>query len=89
MRGCIGFPLPVYPLRRAIREAAISAATGDPRFSPVRAAELEGLTVEVSVLTVPVPVRAATPQAMVAEIRVGRDGLIVCLLYTSPSPRDA
>ncbi len=77
LRGCIGFPLPVLPLQNAIREAAVSAATEDPRFPPVRAAELGALTVEVSVLTVPVAVRASRPEETVREIRVGRDGLIV------------
>jgi uncharacterized protein len=77
LRGCIGFPLPVLPLANAIREAAVSAATQDPRFPRVRPAELVGLTVEVSVLTVPVPVRATRPEERVREVKVGRDGLIV------------
>jgi uncharacterized protein len=77
LRGCIGFPLPIHPLGRAIREAALSAATEDPRFPAVRGVELDGLTVEVSVLTVPVPVAGASPAERVREIRVGRDGLIV------------
>jgi uncharacterized protein (TIGR00296 family) len=77
LRGCIGFPLPVLTLERAIRQAAVSAATEDPRFPPVRVAELGGLTVEVSVLTVPVPIRAARPEEFVREVKVGRDGLIV------------
>jgi uncharacterized protein len=77
LRGCIGYPLPTFPLRRGIPQAAHSAATEDPRFAPVRANELDGLTIEVSVLTVPVPVTAATPDEIVRAVRVGRDGLIV------------
>ncbi|MGA8542636.1 MAG: TIGR00296 family protein [Thermoplasmata archaeon] len=77
LRGCVGFPLPVFPLRKAIPDAAMSAATEDPRFSPVGPSELGSLTVEVSILTVPVPVRASRPEEMVREIQVGRDGLIV------------
>jgi uncharacterized protein len=77
LRGCIGYPLPVLPLREAVRQAAVSAATEDPRFPPVRAAELTGLTFEVSVLTVPVPIRATLPEELIREVRVGRDGLIV------------
>jgi uncharacterized protein len=77
LRGCIGFPLPVFPLRRAIHDAAVAAATEDPRFPPVRSAELDALTLEVSVLTVPVPVRANRPEELPREVRVGRDGLIV------------
>ncbi len=77
LRGCIGFPLPVLPLERAVAEAAVSAATDDPRFPPVRAGELDELTVEVSVLTVPQPLAAARAEDRVREVRVGRDGLIV------------
>jgi len=77
LRGCIGFPLPVLPLERAVREAAVAAATEDPRFPRVRAAELPSLTIEVSVLTVPVPIRASRPEEIVRAVKVGRDGLIV------------
>ncbi len=77
LRGCIGFPLPTRPLERAIAEAAVAAATEDPRFPAVRAAELPRLTLEVSVLTVPEAISAARAEDRVREVRVGRDGLIV------------
>ncbi len=77
LRGCIGFPLPYFPLARAIAQAAVAAASEDPRFPPVGRSELPHLTVEVSILTVPVPVTGATPAALRAQIEVGRDGLIV------------
>jgi uncharacterized protein len=77
LRGCIGYPLPVLPLRTAIANVAVAAATEDPRFPAVRASEVAELTLEVSVLTVPVPVTGRTPAEIVAAIRVGRDGLIV------------
>lgn len=77
LRGCIGFPLPVLPLGRAVREAAVAAATEDPRFPRVAASELRTLTIEVSALTVPVPIAATRPEEIVREVRVGRDGLIV------------
>ena len=35
LRGCIGFPLPEKQLHQSIVEAAIAAATEDPRFPPV------------------------------------------------------
>ena len=53
LRGCIGFPHAIMPLRDAIREAACSAATGDPRFPPVTPNELRDIAVEVTVLTEP------------------------------------
>ena len=77
LRGCIGYPLPILPLHAALREAAVAAATEDPRFPPVRLPELDSLTVEVSVLTVPVPVTAPAPEELLRQLRVGRDGLIV------------
>jgi uncharacterized protein len=77
LRGCIGYPLPYLPLADAIARSALAAATEDPRFPRVAGDELERLTLEVSVLTVPVPLRATLADAMVAEVTVGRDGLIV------------
>lgn len=77
LRGCIGYPLPVLPLRTAIARAAVSAALEDYRFRPLRAAELSRITNEVSVLTVPVPLTFATPQDAIRAVVVGRDGLIV------------
>jgi uncharacterized protein len=77
LRGCIGYPLPVLPLRVALARAARAAATEDPRFRPVRFEELKRLIFEVSVLTVPAPVSSSRPEAIPAAIEVGRDGLIV------------
>jgi len=77
LRGCIGFPLPVYPLKDALVSAAVSAATGDPRFPPVELEELQDrLVVEVSVLTVPEQVKDPAKNAL-KEVVVGRDGLII------------
>jgi uncharacterized protein len=77
LRGCIGFPLPYLPLADAIARSAVAAATEDPRFARVPGKELDRLTVEVSVLTVPVPLAGTTPEAMIAEVKIGRDGLLV------------
>jgi uncharacterized protein len=77
LRGCIGYPLPILPLRLAVARAAVAAATEDPRFPPVASEELPWLTVEVSVLTVPEPVPGSRPADRLAEVTVGRDGLIV------------
>jgi uncharacterized protein len=77
LRGCIGFPLPVLPLARAVAQAAVAAATDDPRFPPVRPGEPARLTLEVSILTSPVTVAARAPEDLVSAIQVGRDGLLV------------
>ncbi len=77
LRGCIGYPLPIYPLRTAIPRVAVAAALEDPRFPPVRSSELGSITVEVSLLTVPEPLPGNGPAARLAAVRAGRDGLIV------------
>jgi uncharacterized protein len=77
LRGCVGYPLPVLPLRLAVARAAIAAATDDPRFRPVGVEELPRLTVEVSVLTPPQLIEVGLPDERVQGVRVGRDGLIV------------
>ncbi|MFB0560811.1 MAG: TIGR00296 family protein [Candidatus Lokiarchaeia archaeon] len=77
LRGCIGFPLPHFPLAQAVIESAISAASRDPRFSPVRANELDNIVVEVTVLTPPALIEVKDPREYPKGIKVGRDGLVV------------
>jgi uncharacterized protein (TIGR00296 family) len=77
LRGCIGFPYPTHMLAQAVIEAAISAATQDPRFYPMKAEELDQVVFEVSVLTPPEPVEVDKPQEYCSKIKVGQDGLIV------------
>ncbi len=77
LRGCIGFPEPVYPLVEATIEAAISAATEDPRFPPMLLEELKSVVFEVSVLTKPMLVNYQSSSELVEKIKVGRDGLII------------
>lgn len=83
LRGCIGFPLPVMPLGKAVVKAAIAAAFEDPRFAPVQKGEIKDLEVEISVLTVPELVRVSRPEEYPKKIKVGRDGLIIdCMGYS-------
>ena len=51
LRGCIGFIEPVLPLGQAVIRTAVYAATEDPRFPRVAAAELGDIRFEISVLT--------------------------------------
>ena len=82
LRGCIGFPLPEKRLRQSVVEAAIAAATEDPRFPPVDMPELDSMIFEVSVLTPPEEIRSK-PADYKKEIRIGRDGLILRWRYGS------
>ncbi len=77
LRGCIGYPYPTNPLVEATIDAAISAATRDPRFSPLEKGELSNVVFEVSVLTPPEPMKATKPEDYLKEIRVGEHGLII------------
>jgi hypothetical protein len=51
LRGCIGNLIGDKPLYLTIRDMAIEAAVGDPRFSPVQLTELEKIDIEISVLS--------------------------------------
>ena len=77
LRGCIGYPLADRQLSFALRDAAVAAATKDPRFSPLGPEELDGVTFEVTVLTQPERILVDRPEEYLREIKVGRDGLVV------------
>ena len=77
LRGCIGFPLPERALYQGLIEAAIAAATEDPRFPPLDAQELNNIVFEVSVLTPPQEIRVNNPADCRKEVEIGRDGLIL------------
>lgn len=76
LRGCIGFPLPEKPLYEGVVEAAIAAATEDPRFPPLDMQELDNIIFEISVLTPPEQI-TVSPANYGKEIQIGRDGLIL------------
>ncbi|HEX8072975.1 MAG TPA: AmmeMemoRadiSam system protein A [Pyrinomonadaceae bacterium] len=58
LRGCIGTIEPARPsLLEEVLANAVSAATRDPRFPPVAAAELPHLRFSVDVLSAPEPTR--------------------------------
>jgi len=77
LRGCIGFPYPIYPLVRAVIEAAIESATRDPRFTPLSISELDQVVFEVSVLTPPQLIEVSSPKEYPSKVKIGVDGLIV------------
>jgi len=71
LKGCIGYPLPVKSLYTAVIENAVSASTEDPRFSPVTPNELDDISIEISILTVPQEIEDYN------SIEIGRDGIII------------
>lgn len=70
LRGCVGQPEQIDPLSHTVAHCAVSAATEDPRFSPVKPQEISELEIEISALTPLVPVT-------LEEIEIGRHGLLV------------
>jgi len=71
LRGCIGYVQAVAPLAQAVQDMALSAAFEDPRFEPLGAEELDGLEIEISVLT-PFE-KISDPES----IEVGHHGLMI------------
>jgi AmmeMemoRadiSam system protein A len=77
LRGCIGSIEPRRPLVLDVRENAAAAATHDPRFPPVRPAELDDLKVEISILTPPEKVSYANAEELIDQLTPGVDGVII------------
>ena len=71
LRGCIGYPLPYKPLYETIVDSAISAATQDFRFEPLSLEELPEIKIEISVLSLPQPIKD------IKQVEVGKHGIIV------------
>jgi hypothetical protein len=69
LRGCIGTILPQMSLYASVVSNAVSAASRDSRFPPVRREELAGLRVEVTVLS---PMEAVPDTK---SIVIGKHGL--------------
>lgn len=77
LRGCIGYPEPQLPLLEATISATISAATRDPRFTPISVTELDKIRFEISILTLPILIKVKKAKDYPQHIKIGRDGLII------------
>ena len=77
LRGCIGNIIARGPLYQTVRDMSIQAATQDPRFKPLTLDELDGIEIEISVLSK--PRREFNPE----NIIMGKDGVIVKNGYAS------
>lgn len=83
LRGCIGYVLPSKDIYDSVIDAAINAATQDPRFIAVSEKELEEVIFEVSVLTKPFRIRVEDTNLSLNKILIGRDGLMLESRYGS------
>jgi AmmeMemoRadiSam system protein A len=71
LRGCIGYIIGYGPLFKTVCDAAIQAATNDPRFFPLTEEEFRNVEIEVSVLSEPFPMKSYD------DIVIGKHGLIL------------
>ncbi|MGB4598448.1 MAG: AmmeMemoRadiSam system protein A [Trichlorobacter sp.] len=69
LRGCIGSFVSSRPLWQTVQEMAVSAATRDPRFYPMKPSDLADFSLEISVLS---PLHRVQS---VEEIKVGTHGI--------------
>ena len=77
LRGCIGSLEPYQSLAADVREHAVAAALKDPRFPPVGKEELNGIKIEVSRLTRPVPLEYKDGDDLLSKLRPHVDGVIL------------
>ncbi len=77
LRGCIGVLEAYQPLAEDVREHAVAAALEDPRFPPVREDELSRISIEVSRLTPPVPLKYKDAEDLLSKLRPHVDGVIL------------
>lgn len=77
LRGCIGSIIAHQKLYEDIIHNAKSAAIYDPRFPALTQEEFDRITVEVSILTQPVPLEYDSIEALKAKIQIGVDGVVL------------
>jgi AmmeMemoRadiSam system protein A len=77
LNGCIGDVAGRQPLAHAVPRLALAAAFDDPRLPALRAGQYDDLTIEVSVLSPPVPIDAADRAELVTRLRPHEDGVII------------
>jgi AmmeMemoRadiSam system protein A len=77
LRGCIGALEATRPLAEDVQQHTIAAALSDYRFPPVNQDELEGITIEISFLTPPMPLTYEDPQDLIDQLRPAVDGVVI------------
>jgi len=77
LRGCIGSIEAYRPLAEDVANNAYGAAFRDTRFAPLQPGELPDLHIQISVLTNPEPIHAATEQDLLQQLIPGEDGVLL------------
>lgn len=77
LRGCLGSLTASRPLISDVAHNAFGAAFRDSRFAPLTAAELPDLEIQISVLSEPERLPAASESQLLDALRPGVDGLVL------------
>ncbi len=77
LRGCIGHIIPQEPLYKCVIENSLNAALHDTRFQPVNGDELDDISIEISVLTVPEEIEYSSGEDLLEKIVPFKDGIIL------------
>lgn len=77
LRGCIGGLEPCQPLVEDVRQHAVAAALQDFRFPVVCPEELPHIRIDISRLTVPVPLEYCCAEELLSKLRPGIDGVVL------------
>ena len=76
LRGCIGSLQAHRSLLEDVKSNAVSAALGDPRFTPLCMEELDITTVEISLLSTTLAMEVRDEADALAQLRPNVDGIV-------------
>ena len=77
LRGCIGALEAHQPLVQDVADHAFAAAFKDPRFAPINHIEEPVVHISISVLSEPHSMQIESEEDLLAQLEVGKDGLIL------------
>ncbi|UCF10604.1 MAG: AmmeMemoRadiSam system protein A [Candidatus Bipolaricaulota bacterium] len=82
LRGCILDRFDAHEsIAENVRRNVVLAATGDPRFAPVRLEELANLSIEISILGSPYRLEFGSAEDLIAALHPGEHGVILTTPY--------
>lgn len=77
LHGCIGSIEAHRPLAVEVARSAFAAAFEDPRFEPLTRDDLPRLGLHIAVLSPPRPIVCRDEEDLLAQLRVGIDGVVL------------
>ena len=77
LRGCIGHLTPVQPLYLDVIDNSVNAAFHDPRFPGLSENELNKISIEISVLSVPDKLPYSDAEDLLKKLKPNEHGIII------------